>query len=477
MTAMRKPDAMQAPASGDTHVADDIVPLGYEIVDLAGFLDGIEAAANRNLDQLGPLRSGVGAIEATTISLSGGFADLQDTAARTERGARDRLDVITENAARLRRLADWGTHIGTRAGELELVLAEIVKGKDQIARIARQVNILAVNASIEAARAGEAGRGFAVVAEAVGDLSRQTAAATGEIGKGIEALGQWTSTLRTDSERLSPDFEQGLHVAEGNLDAITAIADGMGDALARIEGLQGVVSELREAGDALRPVTAEVESVARTTAGGVHEARVRSQRMMDACEVLVQRTTRIGDGSGQDRFIAFVDTMAHRVADIFETGLERGEITEAALFSTDYDPIEGSDPPQHMTPFTPFTDRRVAELIETAFDFDPAVLFCAPANRDGYIGTHNARFSKPQGDDPAWNMAHSRNRRIFDDRVGLSAGRNTDPFLMQFYRRDLGAEGFVMMTDLSVPVTVRGRHWGCVRMGYRAGKAVPGRSR
>ena len=66
-----------------------------------------------------------------------------------------------------------------------------------------------------------------------------------------------------------------------------------------------------------------------------------------------------------------------------------------------------------------------------------------------------------------WNTANCRNRRIFDDRVGLAAGRNTKPFLLQLYRRDMGGGKSVMMKDLSVPITVRGRHWGGFRMGYR----------
>jgi methyl-accepting chemotaxis protein len=47
---------------------------------------------------------------------------------------------------------------------------------------------LALNATIEAARSGEAGKGFAVVANEVKELAKQTATATEDISKKVEAI-------------------------------------------------------------------------------------------------------------------------------------------------------------------------------------------------------------------------------------------------------------------------------------------------
>ena len=57
-----------------------------------------------------------------------------------------------------------------------------------ISSIAQRTNMLALNATIEAARAGEAGRGFAIVAQEVKALATQTSAATGDVGRQIEAI-------------------------------------------------------------------------------------------------------------------------------------------------------------------------------------------------------------------------------------------------------------------------------------------------
>jgi len=73
----------------------------------------------------------------------------------------------------------------SKLGESSAEIGQVVK---VITSIAQQTNLLALNATIEAARAGEAGKGFAVVANEVKELAKETAKATEDISRKIEAI-------------------------------------------------------------------------------------------------------------------------------------------------------------------------------------------------------------------------------------------------------------------------------------------------
>jgi methyl-accepting chemotaxis protein len=73
----------------------------------------------------------------------------------------------------------------SQLGDSSRMIGDVVK---VISSIAEQTNLLALNATIEAARAGESGKGFAVVANEVKELSQETARATEDISRRVEAI-------------------------------------------------------------------------------------------------------------------------------------------------------------------------------------------------------------------------------------------------------------------------------------------------
>jgi methyl-accepting chemotaxis protein len=165
-------------------------------------------------------------------------------------------------------------------------------------------------------------------------------------------------------------------------------------------------------------------------------------------------------------FITAVIEAAAQVSRLLEDSLRTRAVSEADLFDENYRPIAGTNPPQHTTRFIELADRLFPQVQERMLGLSDKVVFCIAVDRNGYVATHNKKYCHPQRGDVAWDSANSRYRRIFNDRTGLASGRNTRPFLLQTYRRDMGGGQFVVMKEAAAPITVNGRHWGGLRLAF-----------
>jgi len=102
------------------------------------------------------------------------------------------IKEIAKNATEAAKVATSAVKVAENAnstvsklGDSSTEIGQVIK---VITSIAQQTNLLALNATIEAARAGEAGKGFAVVANEVKELAKETAKATEDISRKIEAI-------------------------------------------------------------------------------------------------------------------------------------------------------------------------------------------------------------------------------------------------------------------------------------------------
>ena len=165
-------------------------------------------------------------------------------------------------------------------------------------------------------------------------------------------------------------------------------------------------------------------------------------------------------------FINLAIKAAGQVASAFEDAVARHAITLNDLFDNEYVPIPGTEPLQHRTRFLALAEKLLPDIQEPLLARDKRMVFCVTVDRNGYLPVHNMIYSKPQRPgDVLWNAVHSRNRRIFDDRAGLSAGRVVRPYLIQNYPRNMG-DRIVMMWEVDAPIRVVGKHWGGLRTAY-----------
>lgn len=124
-------------------------------------------------------------------------------------------------------------------GESSLDIGNVIK---VITSIAQQTNLLALNATIEAARAGEAGKGFAVVANEVKELAKQTATATEDISRKIEAIQNDSQSAVSSIGAVSESISQ-LNSIAGNIATAMEEQAATTNEVARVvtESSQGVV--------------------------------------------------------------------------------------------------------------------------------------------------------------------------------------------------------------------------------------------
>jgi hypothetical protein len=168
--------------------------------------------------------------------------------------------------------------------------------------------------------------------------------------------------------------------------------------------------------------------------------------------------------SAQEReMLSLANEFAHRCTEAIEAWLAKKEVSPERFQSFLYYPLPDTDPPKFTTDYDKLSDRDILPIEEEILSRSPTIVFTVMVDKNGYLPTHDQRYSQPLTGNKASDLVNNRTKRIFNDRTGLAAARSTAPFLIQNYERDTGES----MADLSVPIFVAGKHWGAVRIGYR----------
>ena len=448
--------------------------LGVEIADVNGVVSDMNEIGQAQASHVQAAVSASQQMDRANQKLSSSMGETKQSADR----ARDILSYSDErvgatvegSATKMRALSENAIEFRDTLGSVDETAKKVQSASVSISQIARETQLLSLNASVEAARAGESGKGFAIIATAVKTLADEIQGFANQNAENLEKLMEILHGLQersAGSVELANEAIKDAGEAARTGEQLNELVDSVGVMVKDIEAMTQPVEENLQAARSISHELKELNGTLQTSQERLGVAKHRTNNILGISEGLMEFIVNSGVEVDDTKFIRAAQQVAQQIADIFENALSQREISLNDLFDQNYRPVAGTDPQQVTTLYLNLTDSRLLGLQDSVLKLDPRVAFCAAVDTNGYLPTHNSIYSKPQSSDPVWNAANCRNRRIFDDRTGLSAGQSTKPFLLQTYRRDMGGGKFALMKDVSAPIYVGGRHWGGLRIGYK----------
>lgn len=430
---------------------------------------------------LGAVTRHIGDDAARLAALDATMGRLADSQAESVAAARE-LSVTARRAGQI--VADGNAVIGLSLGEVSALVAHVTGLEDRLRQflavieavggisgelgaVARQTRLLGINAAIEAARGGAATSGFAVVAEEIRRLAEQAGASAASVDDKLVQLDRDARTLIAGVEaNIARGRDAGTHIdrLRGGLAEIASLVTQFG---ARSDTIVTCTDAAAADVAALRHGLSDFRRSSGESAARVDTAREQIESLEAMANIMLNRSAQGDQPTRNSAYIALAREGAAEVAGVIDGALADGTLAEAALFDTDYRPVAGTDPPQYLTALTAFADLCLRPALDRHTARDAAIVGCCLIDMNGYLPTHISARSQPQRPgDPAWNMEHARNRRLFMDAQTRRALDGEGDFFLFTYRQDLGEGRYRALRSVFVPLVFRGRRWGLYEVGY-----------
>ncbi len=325
--------------------------------------------------------------------------------------------------------------------------------------VSDQTNLLALNAAIEAARAGESGRGFAVVADEVRKLAEKVKLATDEISGNIDGMLQRVGETEAETGLICRDTGSALVVVGRASEHFGKMVVDFERAASGLSGIAATMECFAVSNQQVNQNVLVVNELSQQVSAQLKQSSEVSRQLSGEAEEIQELVSRFVLGEGAlDHISQQTKGLRNRLQDMLERWRSQG----LNVSDNHYVPVAGSFPPKYHTSYDAAVEADIQPLLDQIVRSNQGVIYSVLVDGNGYAPTHNSFYSKAPSGDAAKDMLYSRDKRLFDDPVGIRAARNTQSMLLQTYARDTGE----ILSEIAVPVQLNGRHWGALRLGF-----------
>lgn len=282
-------EELQASAEQNTKASEQISEI---VEELATGTSGQVDIVSRSSQAMNEMATGSGQIAELAQSVSESAIDAANQSAEGNVIIQDAVEQMGSVQASITSLSKLMMGLGERSAEIGTI-TEVING------IARQTNLLALNAAIEAARAGEHGRGFAVVADEVRKLAEESSTSAQRITDLVHLMQQDTSQAVAAVKENSVETENGMEVVTKAGHAFEQILNAVNKVAGEIQEVSAGAEQMAASSDEVVKYMEQISSIAMGASEGAHNVSAATEEQLASMEEIAASSSSLSQMAEQ----------------------------------------------------------------------------------------------------------------------------------------------------------------------------------